>query len=59
MTKREVYLPKGMEWTQLNDGRIYQGGQKIVVDTPLDIIPVFVKNGNMNKIFEDALSLLI
>jgi len=44
MISREVYLPGNTEWTQLHDGKVYQGGQTIVVDTPLDVIPVFVKN---------------
>jgi len=51
VTSREVYLPGNIEWVQLHDGKIYQGGQRIVVDTPIDIIPVFVKNETINRIF--------
>lgn len=39
--KREVYLPKGTEWTDLWTKKKYQGGQTILAEAPLDAIPVF------------------
>jgi alpha-D-xyloside xylohydrolase len=44
MTSRKVYLPKGAVWTNLHDGKQYEGGQFVLVDAPLDVIPVFSKN---------------
>lgn len=41
--KRRVYLPKGEDWTESFTGREYAGGQWIEADTPLDVIPVFVR----------------
>lgn len=43
--KRRVYLPKGEDWTESFTGREYAGGQWIEADTPLDVIPVFVRKG--------------
>lgn len=42
-TSRSVYLPKGEDWTESFTGREHAGGQRIVADTPLDVIPVFVR----------------
>lgn len=41
--KRSVYLPKGEDWVESFTGREYAGGQRIEADTPLDVIPVFVR----------------
>ncbi|MCI8522917.1 MAG: glycoside hydrolase family 31 protein [Lachnospiraceae bacterium] len=41
--KRSVYLPKGDEWTECFTGKEYAGGQRIEADTPLDVIPIFVR----------------
>jgi alpha-D-xyloside xylohydrolase len=38
--KRDVYLPAG-RWENINDGKVYEGGQTISVDAPLEAIPVF------------------
>ena len=48
--KRTVYLPKGVQWTEWETGRVYPGGQSITVDAPLERIPLFLKNGA--KVFE-------
>jgi alpha-D-xyloside xylohydrolase len=42
--KRAVYLPKGAKWREFEEGKEYEGGQWIVVDAPLNKIPVFTKN---------------
>lgn len=44
-TEREVYLPAGAEWTELHSGRVYKGGQTITAAAPIEVIPVFLKNG--------------
>ncbi|MDR2303935.1 MAG: family 31 glucosidase [Treponema sp.] len=43
--KRNVYLPSGAKWTNAWTGEEHQGGQAITVDAPIDIIPLFLKNG--------------
>ena len=40
--ERKVYLPKG-EWKDFHSGECYNGGQELIVKTPIDIIPVFEK----------------
>lgn len=41
--EKEVYLPAGAEWTEQSTKKTYAGGQKVMVSTPLDVIPVFVR----------------
>jgi alpha-glucosidase (family GH31 glycosyl hydrolase) len=45
-TGREVYLPNG-EWVDFWTDEVYQGNQKLTVDAPLDIIPLFIKKGSI------------
>ncbi len=40
---REVYLPRETQWTDANTGRVFEGGQWIKCDAPLDTLPVFVR----------------
>ncbi len=40
---REVYLPKGCRWKECGSGRLYEGGQVIEAEAPLDWMPVFVR----------------
>lgn len=42
----KVYLPQG-EWYSLWDDKKYSGGQEILVEAPLDKLPVFVKSGSI------------
>ena len=44
---REVYLPgdESTTWTNLHDGAEYAGGRTITVDAPLDVLPLFARNG--------------
>lgn len=44
MRHREVYLPEGNQWKHYWTGKIYQGGQTLTVDAPMENIPVFVRN---------------
>jgi alpha-D-xyloside xylohydrolase len=39
--KREVYLPKGVSWKSWETGEVHTGGNRILVDAPLENIPVF------------------
>ncbi|WP_298454778.1 TIM-barrel domain-containing protein [uncultured Cellulomonas sp.] len=45
-TSREVYLPTGARWTDLRDGRTYDGGQQVQVPAPLTSVPVFARDGS-------------
>lgn len=42
----QVYLPEG-KWTDFFTGEIYRGGRVYTVKTPLDRMPVFVKEGGI------------
>lgn len=42
---RKVYLPADAGWQDANTDRRYDGGRFIDCDAPLDVIPVFLKNG--------------
>ena len=44
---RSVILPAGNDWVDFWSGRAYRGGQRIVVDSPLDQIPILVKAGSI------------
>src|SRR5699024_11541726 len=41
-TKRAVYLPEG-EWIDFWNGVEYSGGNTILVDAPIDKLPLFIK----------------
>ena len=47
---REVYLPKGATWTDCASGKVYSGGQTVTVDAPLDVIPVFARDGELPEL---------
>lgn len=47
---RAVYLPNGAMWTNLHDGKVYEGGQTITVNAPLAQIPVFLKDGKQSSL---------
>ena len=38
---RNVYLPSGVRWKDINDGTVYDGGCTICAAAPLDVIPLF------------------
>lgn len=48
---RSVYLPAGTRWEDAASGKMFDGGQNVIVDAPLDIIPVFVREGKEYKIY--------
>lgn len=50
MYLREVYLPKGASWINMHTGEVYEGGQIVTVEAPLEVIPVFLKNGSHKEL---------
>ena len=44
-TSRKVYLPEGAKWKDVNSGEVFNGGQWINYDAPLEVIPLFLKYG--------------
>ncbi len=40
---RSVYLPQNAKWKEQRTGTIFDGGQYVVVDAPIDYLPVFEK----------------
>ena len=44
---RPVYLPAGVDWVDFWTGKRWSGGQTIGADAPLDILPVFVREGSI------------
>ena len=44
---REVYLPAGCRFRDIRDGKVYEGGQRLLFDAPLDSIPVFAREGKL------------
>lgn len=51
ISEREVYLPSGTEWTEVSTGRKYAGGQTVMADAPIDVIPVFTRSDNVKALF--------
>ena len=49
-TEREVYLPAGARWTCVHDGKVYEGGGTVTIDAPLEVIPVFLKDGKLPEL---------
>ena len=41
----EVYLPTGVNWTESATGKVYPGGQVVTAHAPLEVIPVFIREG--------------
>jgi len=44
-TSREVFLPSGTTWTEAATGTVHHGGRTVTAEAPLDLIPVFVRDG--------------
>jgi len=44
---RELYLPKGADWIDFWTGEKHTGGQKINKESPLDIMPLYIKAGSI------------
>lgn len=52
VTEREVYLPAGCSWTESATGKKYEGAMTVTASAPIDIIPVFVREGAEHKVYE-------
>ncbi|MCI5856178.1 MAG: glycoside hydrolase family 31 protein [Agathobacter sp.] len=52
VTERSVYLPKGAAWKDAYTKKTYEGGQRVTVPAPIDIIPVFMRDGKEYDIYE-------
>ncbi len=48
---RKVYLPEGVKWRESSTGRVYDGGQTATANAPIDIIPVFIRDGKDIEIY--------
>lgn len=47
LNTRSVYLPAGVSWFDLYNGKYFEGGQTINADAPYTRMPVFVKSGSI------------
>jgi alpha-D-xyloside xylohydrolase len=47
MTSRSVYLPAGTDWYNFWTSEKLHGGQRIVVQAPIDTLPIFVRAGSV------------
>ena len=62
--EHSLYLPASEKWVDAWDpAKVYQGGQKITVDTPFHKIPIFIRNGSkvievfgdLHQLYKDSL----
>lgn len=44
-TRRLVWLPGDTVWIEVNSGARYEGGQEVSVKAPIDVLPLFVREG--------------
>ena len=51
---RQVYLPAGTNWIDFWTGTSHTGGQTIAKETPLSIVPLYVKAGSILPIGPDV-----
>jgi alpha-D-xyloside xylohydrolase len=42
--RRKVYFPQGVQWTEPKSENVYQGGQWIEVEAPLEVVPFFLRD---------------
>ncbi len=52
--KRELYLPSGTDWIDFWTGEKLRGGQKVIKEAPVDIIPLYVRAGAIIPIGPDV-----
>lgn len=53
VSERAVYLPAGTRWKESATGRIYEGGETVSASAPIDIIPVFIREGADISVYEN------
>ncbi len=51
-SERAVYLPEGARWTDAYTGKVYEGGQTVIVPAPLEIIPVMLRDGKHGDLYK-------
>ena len=51
--ERQVYLPKGSKWYDFATGEIYDGGQTVAIEAPINKMPIMVKAGSIIPFSED------
>jgi len=51
---KEIYLPAGAEWYDFWTGEKQNGGQTLTRETPMDIMPIYVKAGSILPIGPDV-----
>ena len=44
---KSLYLPKGSDWYDFWTGNKFNGGQNVEKETPLDIMPLYIKAGSI------------
>lgn len=44
---KDIYLPKGREWTDWNSGYRYQGGQTVTLPVEQESLPMFIRSGSI------------
>jgi alpha-D-xyloside xylohydrolase len=44
---KKIYLPQGTNWLDFWTGERHGGGQTLIKETPIDIMPLFVKAGSI------------
>ncbi|MDA3929437.1 MAG: DUF5110 domain-containing protein, partial [Prolixibacteraceae bacterium] len=44
---KELYLPDGTDWIDFWTGEKFEGGQTINKETPIDIVPLYIKVGSI------------
>ena len=47
---RTVYLPAGASWTDISDGKMYEGGRAYEIDAPIEKIPAFLRDGHQSEL---------
>jgi alpha-D-xyloside xylohydrolase len=52
-SRRSIYLPKG-SWFDFWTGKSYSGEQKVTLDVPLTVIPIFVQHGTLLPLADPA-----
>jgi alpha-D-xyloside xylohydrolase len=50
---REVYLPEGCKWFDFWSQRVYDGGQTVEAEAPLERIPLYVRSGSILPMGDD------
>ena len=49
--ERSVYLPAGCRWQESSSGKWYEGGQRVTAAAPIEVIPVFIREGSAVSVY--------